>query len=215
MNKPCTIWILEDNRRYRENLARLLDAQPGFSVPFHAADCETALEKLERLRRPPPDILLLDLGLPGMGGLAGIPKFRAAAPACEIIVLTVSDEKMKVFNAIAAGASGYLLKTSSVEDIAQAIRDVLAGGSPLTPQIARYVVSAMNARQTTTPETTLSEQEKAILDLLSEGYLQKQVADQMGISAHTVDYHVRKIYKKLHCTNITSAVTRAIRDGLI
>jgi DNA-binding NarL/FixJ family response regulator len=186
---PLTVWIIEDNARYRRSLVRLLGAVGGIRCAFDCGSCETALERLLTGKDPAPDILLLDLGLPGMGGIAGIPRLREAAPGCDIVVLTVSDDKVKVFEAIAAGATGYLLKSSGPEEITQALRDVAKGGSPLTPQIARYVLTSFSARIAPTPETALS--------------------------PHTVDYHVRKIYKKLHVNNISSAVSRALKEGLI
>ena len=162
-----------------------------------------------------PDVILLDLGLPGISGLEAIPLFKQYLPETDIIVLTAFDNKPKVFEAIAAGVSGYLLKSSTPNEITKAVMEVRNGGSPLTPQIARHVITAFSATRTKKLATDLTPREKEILAYLADGLAKKQVADKLNISPHTVDYHVRKIYGKLHVNNLSGAITKAVKDGLV
>lgn len=208
-----TLWVIEDNESYRRNLLRVLRTKKGIDCTGDFADCESALAAMKHTTAPA--VILLDLGLPGMGGLQGIPEILRNSPMCNIIVLTVFDDRPKVFDAIAAGAAGYLLKSSTPGEVIQAIEDVAAGGSPLTPQIARYVLKAFNARHKPDPEAELSPREHEILTHLAGGMARKTVADQTGLSPHTVDFHVRNIYKKLHVSTITGAISKAIREELI
>ena len=130
-------------------------------------------------------------------------------------MLTVFDDKPKVFEAIASGASGYLLKSSTPAEIIQAVLQVNDGGSPLTPQIARYVLSAFSSSQKKNLTTELKPREKEILSYLADGLIKKQVAEKLNISTHTVDYHVRKIYSKLQVNTLSGAISKAVKEGLV
>lgn len=172
--------------------------------------CEAALAALAG--GDPPDAILLDLGLPGISGFEGIPRFRKLAPAVEIVVLTAFDDDEKLFAAIRAGASGYLLKTSSVEEIAAALRQVRAGGSPMTSRIARRVLAFFSTARPWRTDYGLTPREREVLERLIEGLAKKEIASRLGISLHTVDMHLRKVYVKLHVRSATGAVGKVLKE---
>jgi DNA-binding NarL/FixJ family response regulator len=160
-------------------------------------------------------LILLDVGLPGMSGLEGIRLFKVRAPNSLIVILTVFEDDDKVFRAICAGAAGYLLKTSSVADITQAVRDALAGGSPMNPRIARRVLEMFSKLAPKQSDYGLSEREKEILQLMTTGLIKKEIADQLTLSIHTVDTYLRRIYEKLEVNTRTGAVAKALKEGLV
>ena len=210
---PIQVLVVEDNTSYRSALIQTLadtedlDCQQGFSTS------EAAMSALAV--GPAPDVILLDLGLPGKGGLEAIPEFKAALPNVHILVLTQFDDKPKVVQAIAAGVSGYLLKTSSLEEIVAGIREVMAGGSPLNAQIARMILTTFRHFVPKEDPGDLTDRERDVLALLAEGLIKKEVADRLAISFHTVDSHVRSIYRKLQVRNLSAALRKAMRQGLI
>jgi DNA-binding NarL/FixJ family response regulator len=160
-------------------------------------------------------LILLDVGLPGMSGLDGIRLFKERAPKSLIVILTVFEDDDKVFQAICAGAVGYLLKTSSVADITQAVRDALAGGSPMNPRIARRVLDMFSKLAPKQSNYGLSEREKEILQLMTTGLIKKEIADRLTLSIHTVDTYLRRIYEKLEVNTRTGAVAKALKEGLV
>jgi DNA-binding NarL/FixJ family response regulator len=176
------------------------------------ASCEEALEELARGHFP--QLLLLDIGLQGMSGLDGIPLIRQKAPEVCIVVLTVFEDDEKLFRAICAGANGYLLKSQSCQEIVQSARDALEGGAPMSPRIARRVLGMFAKLAPRRSDYGLSERERAVLELLVEGLLKKEIAQKMSLSIHTVDSHVRRIYEKLHVNSRSGAVRKAVREGL-
>ncbi len=202
------VWLVEDNGTYRGAIARTLDQTPGLRCAGAFGSCEDALRRLRDDH--PPEVILLDIGLPGMSGLDGIQQFKALSPATHVIILTVFEDTDKIFRAICAGASGYLLKTSPGEKIAQAIREVLGGGAPMTPQIARSVLSLFARIAGPPPEQGLSQREKETLELLVQGLTTKEIADRLALSIHTVDTHLRNIYRKLHVHTRAGAVAKAL-----
>jgi len=215
-----TIWIIEDHRRLRETVAEAVRLAGGHEVvPF--ASCEKALASLDD-HAPKPDVILLDLGLPGMSGLEGLRRFKERIPEVEIVVFTVFDDRERVFEAICNGASGYLVKSEPLERIVAAVEEVRRGGSPMSPEIARCVIERVS-REGAGPVAgggplvaeSLSEREREVLRLLADGLVKKEVAAQMAISLHTVDNYVRRIYAKLHVNTLGGAVARAIRDGIV
>jgi len=210
-----SVWIIEDHANYRSSVAAALRARVEISSLLDFADAESAFKRLSEISGKTPDVILLDLGLPGLHGLDAIPKFKEILPETDIVVLTVFDDKPKVFEAIASGASGYLLKSSTPSEIVQAVLQVQNGGSPLTPQIARYVLSAFSATQKKKLTTDLKPREKEILAHLADGLIKKQVAEKLNISPHTVDYHVRKIYSKLQVNTLSGAISKAVKEGLV
>jgi DNA-binding NarL/FixJ family response regulator len=162
-----------------------------------------------------PDVILLDLNLPGMSGLEAIPWIKKYAPNTEIIVLTQSDRESDVVQAVSAGASGYLLKSTTRDQLEDSIRTVVEGGATLDPGVARFLLRSMQpAPQQTSEDDTLTERELEVLKLIGEGLSKKMVADQLGISPKTVAIHAGHIYEKLNVPNAPAAVNRAHNLGL-
>jgi DNA-binding NarL/FixJ family response regulator len=215
-----TIWIIEDHRRLRNTVAEAVRLAGGHEVvPF--ASCEKAIEVLDA-KASKPDVILLDLGLPGMSGLEGLRRFKERIPEVEIVVFTVFDDRERVFEAICNGASGYLVKSEPLERIVAAVDEVRRGGSPMSPEIARCVIdrfsrlgAAPAAGAAPAVAESLSEREREVLRLLADGLVKKEVATRMAISLYTVDNYVRRIYAKLHVNTLGGAVARAIRDGIV
>lgn len=209
-NTSASIWLIEDNSAFRNSVHRVLNSLEGFRCPCAFASCEAALEALRQ--RLHPGVILLDVGLPGMSGLEGIPLFKNAAPGAHVIMLTVFDDHEKIFKAICAGASGYLLKGAPPEKIAEAIHEVLNGGAPMNARIARSVLD-MFARFGSPPKDYgLTPREKQILELLVGGLTKKEIAAQANLSYHTVDTHLRNIYAKLHVHTRSGAVAKAVQE---
>ena len=208
-----TIWIVEDHGAYRRTLVRVLNAETGLQCTRDFDSCEKALAALAH--DSAPHLILLDVGLPGMSGLAGICLIKERAPRTLIVILTVFEDDDKVFQAICAGASGYLLKTSSVTEITQAVHDALAGGSPMTSRIARRVLDMFSKFAPKHIDYGLSEREKEILQLMTTGLIKKEIADRLTLSIHTVDTYLRRIYEKLEVNTRTGAVAKALKEGLV
>ena len=208
-----TLWIVEDHAAFRRTLVRLLNAEPDFECARDFDSCEKLLAALAKPEVP--DLILLDVGLPGMSGLEGIRLIKERAPKALVVILTVFEDDDKVFQAICAGAAGYLLKTSSGVDINQAVRDALAGGSPMNPRIARRVLEMFSKLAPKQNDYGLSEREKEILQLMTTGLIKKEIADKLTLSVHTVDTYLRRIYEKLAVNTRTGAVAKALKEGLV
>jgi DNA-binding NarL/FixJ family response regulator len=209
-----SIWLVEDNATYRRTVGRLIDRLPGFRCAKLFNSCEEALAAMAG-NAETPEIILLDVGLPGMSGLEGIRHFKERAPGIHVIVLTVFDDRDKIFNAICAGASGYLLKTATEERIAEALREVLNGGAPMTASIAQKVLERFSQLAGPKGEYGLTDREQEILELMVEGLIKKEIADRLSLSYHTVDTHLRNIYGKLHVHNRSEAVGKAVKEQLV
>lgn len=208
-----TVWLIEDNATFRRTVMRALDQEEGFHCLGGFASCEDALAALSR--QPPPQTILLDVGLPGMSGLDGIAHFRKRSPEVKIIVLTVFEDEDKIFRAICAGAAGYLLKTAPVEEIARAIRDALAGGAPMNGRIARRVLDMFARFALTRGDYGLTARETQILEAMVKGRTKKEIAAELDLSFHTVDTHLRSIYQKLEVNTRTGAVAKALKEKLV
>lgn len=205
-------WIIEDHRALRESLlAALREARPSWQGRGFPG-CEDALALP---REPEPDVILLDLGLPGMGGLEGMPRLKERWPECEIVVFTVFDDAEKIYAAVCAGASGYLLKSESAAGVIRAVEEVRQGGSPMHPQVARKVLDRLGGRRAVAVETRLSEREREVLEKMVEGLTKKEISAVLELSIHTVDNYLRRIYRKLHVNTMQGAVARALREGLV
>jgi DNA-binding NarL/FixJ family response regulator len=204
-----TISIVEDDVKVRGSLARLVDSTTGFTCVSHHPDAENALKEIPIIQ---PKVVLMDINLPGMNGVECVRKLKEMMPEIQVIMLTVYENTTIIFNALSSGASGYLLKQSTPEQIIEAIRDVNTGGSPMTSHIARKVVASFQRISEPTKEyekLTLREQE--VLDLLAKGYSYQKIAGVLNISYATVNTHIRHIYEKLHVQSRTQAVTIHLR----
>ena len=205
------VWIVEDHDRLRETLREVLELEGVGNIAVFPS-CEPALATDAP---PDPDAIVLDLALPGISGIEGARRFKERFPACEIIVFTVFDDREKVFGAICAGASGYLLKSDPPERIASAVREVLAGGSPMTPEIARMLVERFSRIPAGSATVAISDREQDVLRLLVDGLAKKEIAARLDLSIHTVDNYVRRLYRKLHVNTLGGAVAKALREGLV
>ncbi len=208
-----SVWIIEDNEDFRLSLASLINSLPDFICRKSFESCEEAIDSLKRSE--PPDIILSDIELPGMSGIEGIEPIKAIDSEIDIVMLTVHDEHDKVFKAISSGASGYLLKTASNEEIVQSLHQVMEGGAPINARIARSVIEMFRTFKTGEKEYGLSKREEEILDLLVKGLAKPQIAEKIFLSPHTIDFHVRNIYRKLQVHSRQGAVAKAIREKLI
>jgi len=199
--------VVEDDGDICQGLATLIDSSPGFVC---VAKCPSAEEALVGLPERQPDVVLMDIGLPGMSGIACIPKLKEQLPSIQVMMLTVFDDADRIFESLKAGATGYLLKKTAPENLVQSIRDLHAGGSPMSNQIARRVVQEFQKTPTeppgTSPQLTMREQE--VLRQLAQGYLYKEIAAALAISLETVRCHVRNIYGKLHVRTRTQALNK-------
>lgn len=208
-----TLWIVEDHSPFRRALSRVLNAEQGLRCDREFDSCESLIAVLGKPELP--DLILLDVGLPGMSGLDGVRLIKAAAPMTLVLILTVFEDDEKVFRAVCAGACGYLLKTASAQEIAQAVQEALAGGSPMNPRIARRVLDMFSKFAPKQSDYGLSEREKEILQLMVTGLIKKEIAERIHLSVHTVDTYLRRIYEKLEVNTRTGAVAKALKEGLV
>lgn len=207
------IWIVEDHASFRRTLGAVLATAPDLGRPRAFASCEDMLAALAA--DGGPDVLLMDVGLPGMDGLEGLRLVRERHPATQVVILTAFEDDDKVFRAVCAGAAGYLLKTASADDIVAAVREVHAGGSPMTPRIARRVLAMFSRFAPPRAESGLSEREREILQHLVGGLTKKEIAARLELSVHTVDTYLRRIYEKLAVNSRSGAVAKALKEGLV
>ena len=196
--------IVEDDAGVRDGLVRVLGRAKDFRCLSSYRDAETALQDLPQVK---PDVVLMDINLPKMNGVECARKLKAKLPAMQIMMLTVYEDPERIFEALAAGATGYLLKQTPPAELLSAIRDVYQGGAPMSSQIARKVVSCF---QTKKPDENdaLSPREQSILQRLAQGYLVKEIAEQLGIGFDTARTHIRRIYEKLHVHSRAQAVAK-------
>jgi DNA-binding NarL/FixJ family response regulator len=198
--------IVEDDDRVRATLAKLIDSSPGFTCRSAHPNAEVALQELPKLN---PEVVLMDINLPGMSGVECVRRLKPQLPETQIIMLTVYQNTDHVFNALSAGATGYLLKQTPPADLLAAIRDVHAGGSPMSSHIARKLVVSFQKPVSAQQESAnLSPREAEVLELLAKGFLYKEIAEQLSLSYATVHTHIRHIYEKLHVRSRTEAVAK-------
>jgi DNA-binding NarL/FixJ family response regulator len=209
---PLQVCLIEDHQDYRRALQLAIRNSKHLRCDLSFSSIEACLAGC---RGQHVDVILLDLGLPGVHGVAGIPQLREAFPEAKILVLTVYDHKPVVLEALAAGASGYLLKADHIHTILRGIDEVVAGGAPLNSHIARMILTTFSAVRPAKAEIDLTERERETLGLLAKGFIKKEIADQLGVSYHTVDTHVRNIYGKLQVHNLSGAVAKAMQLNLI
>jgi len=207
------VMIIEDDDTYRESLQVAINASQNLACPFACASCEEALEILEKDFAP--EILLLDIKLPGISGIEGIPKFKVFSPATHIIMLTVFNDDDLIFNAVCRGAEGYLLKSSTPQQIRDSIQNVMCGGAAMTPTIAGKVLKMFTQYAEPKGEYDLTMREKEILQLLVDGHSKKHLADRLCISLYTVDTHLKNIYAKLHVHSQIDVIAKALKEHLL
>jgi DNA-binding NarL/FixJ family response regulator len=206
---PITVSIVEDNEQLRGTLARVLNRAEGFRCQSHYGTAEAALERLAKDR---PEVVLMDINLPGMNGVECVRRLKQLVPTIQVVMLTVYEDTDNIFNALAAGAAGYLLKRTKSSELLDAIREVHRGGSPMTTHIARKVTqSFQRAGPSALPTENLSEREQEVLDCLSQGFLYKEIAEKLGISYETVHTYIRRIYEKLQVRTRTEAVAKFLK----
>jgi DNA-binding NarL/FixJ family response regulator len=206
---PISVSIVEDNDKLRGTLARVLNRADGFRCVSDYASAEDALKGLPQAR---PDVVLMDINLPGMNGVECVRQLKQVLPQTQVMMLTVYEDTENIFNALTAGAGGYMLKRTSSKELLEAIQEVHRGGSPMTMHIARKVVQSFQRTAATAPSTeNLSEREQQVLDLLSQGLMYKEIADKLEISYETVHTYIRRIYEKLQVRTRTEAVAKFLR----
>ena len=206
---PITVALVEDSDQLRGTLARVISRAEGFQCVSQHASAEAALEALPGEK---PNVVLMDINLPGINGVECVRRLKPLLPATQVIMLTAYEDTENIFNSLAAGASGYLLKRTSSAELLTAIRDVLKGGSPMTAHIARKVVQSFHrAGASSQPTENLSQREQEVLDCLSHGLMYKEIAEKLGISYETVQTYIRRIYEKLQVRTRTEAVAKFLR----
>lgn len=215
MKKTIKIMLVEDHPEYRESIALALDQEAGLELVNQFGTAEQALRVLEK---DPSicDLALLDLSLPGISGIEALTWFNDYAPKIQVIILTQSNHEADVIAAIAAGASGYLLKRTKPKELAEAIRNVMAGGASLDPRVAKFIINSLKSpNPDKTKDPGLSERELQTLKLLSQGLVKKEIAEELGVTPHTVATFTKRIYEKLQVPNAPAAVSKAHSQGLL
>lgn len=201
-----SVSIVEDDAGVRTTLARLIDSSPGFRCVSQHPSAESALREIPKTY---PEVVLMDINLPGLSGVECVRRLKPLLPQTQIIMLTVYQKAEHIFDALTAGATGYLLKQTPADELLEAIRDVHGGGSPMNSSIARKIVQSFQKPVPVAIEAAdLSPRESEILDLLAKGFLYKEIAEKIGITFATVHTHIRHIYEKLHVRSRTEAVAK-------
>lgn len=210
---PVTVVVVEDQGRIREGLAVLIDATDGFRCTATFGSMEHALRAI---KPPLPDVILMDIGLPGMSGIDGVRHLKSVYPAIQVLMLTVYDDDERIFEAICAGACGYVLKKTAPARLLESIGEVAAGGAPMSPEVARRVIALF--REIRPPDRAdyhLTPHESRLLRLLVDGHNYKTAAGELGVSINTVSFHMRRIYEKLQVHSKSEAVAKALRNRLV
>ena len=213
---PITISIVEDNDKLRGTLAKVIGRAEGFRFVSDYGTAEDALADLPKVK---PEVVLMDINLPGMNGVECVRKLKALLPQTQVMMLTVYEDTENIFNALAAGANGYMLKRTPTKELIEAVREVHRGGSPMTTHIARLVVQSFQKSLPPAPQpgggggdlSELSEREQQVLDLLAQGLIYKEIADKLNIGYETVHTYIRRIYEKLQVRTRTEAVAKFLQ----
>jgi len=202
--------IVEDDPGVRSSLVKLINGSPGYRCVSQHSSAENALAEIPKLK---PDVTLMDINLPGINGVECVSRLKPLLPRTQVIMLTVYQNTDHIFKALAAGATGYMLKQTPPAELLAAIRDVHAGGSPMSGHIARKIVQSFQQSTSASKEMeTLSQREAEVLDLLAKGFLYKEIAESMEVTYATVHTHIRHIYEKLHVRSRTEAVAKHLNQ---
>jgi DNA-binding NarL/FixJ family response regulator len=210
--RPVEVWMIEDNHAFRNTVSRLLNQTQDIRCTQAFPACEDALASLNS--GATVDVLLLDVELSGMNGIDGLLKIKAISPTTRVVMLTVFEDHERVFRAICAGASGYLLKASPFDRIVESVHQVMAGGSPMSPRVATSVLEMFTQMAGPKTDFGLTEREREVLELMKEGLTKKEIAARLELSFHTVDDYLRNIYAKLHVHSQAGAVAKAMKHKL-
>ena len=211
--EPLNVAIVEDVREIRDGLAALIGGTPGYRCSGAFRSMEEALPAIEAR---PPDVALVDVGLPGMSGIEGIPLLKERCPKLAVLMLTVYADDDRIIRAVCAGACGYLLKKTPPARLLECLREVKDGGAPMSPEVARRVMSLFREhRPPERAECELTPHETRLLKLLVEGHSYKTAAEAIGVTVHAVSFHMRRIYEKLEVHSKSEAVAKALRQGLV
>jgi DNA-binding NarL/FixJ family response regulator len=203
--------IYDDHELPRESLSALLSQAEDMECIGVAENCNNVIDDMRRWR---PDIVLMDIEMPGVDGISGVRKIKKDFPSIRVIMQTVFEDEGRIFASLQAGAEGYILKNNSAEKIIQSIREVYAGGASMTPSVALQVMRYFNQAKSQV-DYSLTQKEKEVLSLLSEGNSYKMVAGKLGISYTTVNSHIKNIYEKLHVHSLGEAVSMAIKNKIV
>jgi DNA-binding NarL/FixJ family response regulator len=210
---PITVSVIEDQPEIREGLAALIGGTPGYRCSGAFGSMEEALAGIDRLQ---PMVALVDLGLPGMSGIEGIRALKARFPQLLVLVLTIYDDDERIFDAICAGACGYLLKKTAPARLLESIKEVVDGGAPMSPEVARRVIDLFrDIRPPAHADYHLTPHETRLLKLLVDGYNYKSAAEELHVSINTISFHMRRVYEKLQVHSKSEAVAKALRQRLI
>ena len=222
MNEPMKadtqIWLVEDNEIFATGVQRTIDRMDGMMCGGKYKSVEEAFAALECGKKPA--LILLEVQLPVMDGISALSHFKSKAPEARVVILTVFDDADKIFRAVCAGASGYILKSSTGAQISEAIKQVLDGGAPMTPEVARKVLDSFarqngNSADPANNDYDITPRQRDILRLMADGLVKKEIAESLDISVNTVSTHMQRVYEKLHVTTNTGAVAKALREKLI
>lgn len=198
--------IVEDSQTIRDSLRRIIDETPGLGCDWVVGSAEEALVEARRCR---PDVILMDIHLPNMSGIECTARLKVFLPGTDVIMLTVYEDHDKIFRALQAGACGYLLKRTRPDELIQAIKDVKQGGAPMTSEVARRLVETFQRPPATAESAAeLSRREREILELVSRGYGNKEIADQLSVGVETVRHHLKRVYEKFHVHSRSEAVVK-------
>lgn len=211
--KPIRLILIEDHADFRESVSMVLEERGGYECVGGFSTMEDALEALRGGLTA--DLVLSDLGLPGMSGIAGIRKIRAILPEARVLVLTAFTDKAKVFAALEAGAHGYLVKAGSAARLLETLEEVLAGGTPLDPKIAGMILQTFRQLSPIPEAEELSPREREALQLSAKGLTRKEIAADLGLSEHSVTEYIKRSFDKLHVRSLPAAVSEAIRRGFL
>ncbi|HYW70772.1 MAG TPA: response regulator transcription factor [Pyrinomonadaceae bacterium] len=210
---PIKVGIVEDNHRFREALEFLLNHTPGYQCVGSFRSMEEALEKIKFNL---PDVALVDIGLPGMSGVEGVRILKERHPSLLMLINTVYDDDERIFQALCAGASGYLLKKTPPAKLLECLQEAIAGGAPMSPEVARRVLALFREiRPPAHEDYQLTPHELRLLKLLVEGHSYKTAATQLGVTTKTISFHLQKIYEKLQVHSKTEAVAKALKNRLV
>lgn len=206
--KEITVSIVEDDSEIRKMLSLIIDRTPGYSCKKTYTDCESAVDSISK---NPVDVVLMDIHLPGISGIEGVQILKEKIPETDFIMLTIQEDNESVFKSLCAGATGYLLKDTPPILLLNAIKEVKEGGSPMSPGIARRIITSFRLSS----ESPLSKRESEVLEMLCNGDNYKTISDSLFISGHTVRAHIKSIYRKLQVNSRGEAVNKAIKDRLV